>query len=26
MIQGTIMLFVVAGEFFNRYELVGRKK
>ncbi len=26
MIQGTIMLFVVAGEFFNRYELVRRKR
>ena len=24
MIQGSIMLFVVAGEFFNRYELVRR--
>ena len=25
MIQGSIMLFVVAGEFFNRYQLVRKK-
>ena len=26
MIQGSIMLFVVAGDFFNRYERVGKEK
>jgi simple sugar transport system permease protein len=26
MIQGSIMLFVVAGDFFNRYERVSREK
>ena len=26
MIQGCIMLFVIAGEFFNRYKIVVNKK
>ena len=26
MIQGSIMLFGVAGDFFNRYERVGGEK